>query len=207
MLRGTGRAVPCGKDDFTAQRVAVAGLTVADQFHAYPACGPAVVAVKRGRGGHVGNEAVEIAVVVEVGQYHAARRAFFVPAGLFGNIDEIAVFVQINAVGFKAEDAAAAHVRPAVGIAVHVGVGQGDLGVPIPIIGANGLFFVVGIVGHAVGLHDVEAAVAVEVAESRTPAEPPFVEDVAAGGFVFEHVGIGLAALAVVHPQQAAFGL
>ena len=36
VLRGTGRAVPCGKDDFTAQRVAVAGLAVADQFHAYP---------------------------------------------------------------------------------------------------------------------------------------------------------------------------
>ena len=82
---------------------------------------------------------------------------------------------------------------------MNVGVGQGDLGVPIPIIGADGLFFVVGIVGHAVGLHDVEAAVAVEVAESRTPAEPPFVEGVAAGSFVFEHGGIGLATLAVVH--------
>ena len=153
------------------------------------------------------DEAVEVAVVVEVGEDHAARGAFFRPAGLFGHVDEVGAFIHVDAVGFAAEDAAAAHVGPAVGVAVYVGVGEGDLCVPIPVVGADGFFFVVGVVGHAVGLDEVEAAVAVEVAEGRAPAESAFVEGVAAGGFVGEGGGVGLAGAAVIHPQQAAFGL
>ena len=135
--------------------VAGAGFAVAHQIQPQPCGGLAVVAIEGGGRGHVGYQQVGVAVVVKIGVYHAARCACVVCACLFGDINKVVALVEIEPVGFVAKHAASAHVCPAVDVAVHIGVGEGDLGVPIPIVGAAGFFFVVGIVCHAVGLRHV----------------------------------------------------
>src|SRR5438094_8224605 len=87
--------------------------------------------------------------------------------------------VQVHTIELMRENTAPPKVRPAVRVAVNVGMRERDLVVPVPVVRAAGMDRIVGVVHHSVRLDDVEAPVAIEVTERRAPAEALFVEGIA----------------------------